>query len=257
MNVFYGFDALPSFVAPAVTVGSFDGVHGGHRVILRRLNEIARRLHGESVVITFSPHPRIVLGQADGLKLLNTLDEKIRLLSETGVDNLIVARFTEEFSRLSSEEYLQGFLVGRVGVKALVAGYNHRFGHDKRGDFAYLSARHEDLGFEICEIPRQEIDNEKVSSTTVRACIAAGDMQHAERLLTRPYPLTAVAGADGTLSDIDSYKLLPPEGSYRVVVDGDAEDVLHVTAKGLALETCRSAAAGHRMLHIEFRESRR
>ena len=82
-------------------------------------------------------------------------------------------------------------------------------------------------------------------------------MQHAERLLTRPYPCTAVAGADGTRSAIDSYKLLPPEGSYRVVVDGDAEDVLHVTAKGLALETCRSTAAERRMLHVEFRESRR
>ncbi len=152
MKVHYGFDSLPAFRSPVVTVGSYDGVHCGHRAILQRINEIAEQNNGESIVVTFAPHPRIVLGKAEGLMLLNTLDEKMVLLEEVGIDHLIVAPFTEEFSRLSSEEYVRNYLVEKIGVRTLVVGYNHHFGHNKNGDFRFLQSLQEECGFEVCEI---------------------------------------------------------------------------------------------------------
>lgn len=232
MKVHYGFESLPTFRAPVVTVGSYDGVHCGHRAILSRINELAEKGGGESVVVTFAPHPRIVLGKADGLKLLNTLDEKIALLDEVGIDHLIVAPFTEEFSRLSSEEYVRNYLVEKIGVQTLVVGYNHHFGHNKNGDFRFLQSLQEECGFEVCEISRQQIDDEKVSSTVVRGLIAEGDMAHAMRLLGRPYILIV------NLKEYvaDPYKLLPPNGRYRVQIEGQGRAVLMISHSGLNLD---------------------
>ncbi len=232
MKVHFGFDTLPAFHSPVVTVGSYDGVHCGHRAILSRINELAKSSGGESVVITFAPHPRIVLGTADGLRLLNTLDEKIVLLEEAGVDHLIVASFTEEFSRLSSEEYVRNYLVEKVGVRTLVVGYNHHFGHNKDGDFRFLQSLQNEYGFEVCEISRQQIDNEKVSSTVVRGLIAEGDMVHAKQLLGRPYILIA------NLKEYvaDPYKLLPPNGRYRVQIEGQGSAVLMISHCSMSLD---------------------
>ena len=232
MKVHYGFDSLPAFHAPVVTVGSYDGVHGGHRAILRRINELAAQNEGESIVVTFAPHPRIVLGKADGLRLLNTLEEKIALLEEVGIDHLIVAPFTEEFSRLSSQEYVRDYLVGRIGVRTLVVGYNHHFGHNKDGDFRFLQSLQEEYNFEVYEISRQQIDDEKVSSTVVRQLITMGDMAHAKRLLERPYILIANLKERST----DSYKLLPPNGRYRVEIEGQGAAVLVISHNGLSLD---------------------
>ena len=131
MRVFHGFDALPHFVRPAVTVGSYDGVHLGHRALIGRLIAEARANGGESIVLTFEPHPRITLGKAEGLRLLTTLDEKTALLEELGVDNVIVIPFDRAFIALSGEEFADDYLIGKVGAETLVAGYNHRFGHDR------------------------------------------------------------------------------------------------------------------------------
>lgn len=236
MKVHYGFDSLPAFRAPVVTVGSYDGVHGGHRAILRRINELAAQNGGESVVVTFAPHPRIVLGKADGLKLLNTLEEKIALLEEVGVDHLIVAPFTEEFSRLSSQEYVRDYLVKRIGVHTLVVGYNHHFGHNKDGDFRFLQSMQAEYGFEVYEISRQQIDDEKVSSTVVRQLITAGDVAHAMRLLERPYILITNLKERA----IDPYKLLPPNGRYRVEIEGQGAAVLMISHSGMNLDFASS-----------------
>lgn len=236
MKVHYGFDSLPAFRAPVITVGSYDGVHGGHRAILRRINELAAQNGGESVVVTFAPHPRIVLGKADGLKLLNTLEEKIALLEEVGVDHLIVAPFTEEFSRLSSQEYVRDYLVERIGVHTLVVGYNHHFGHNKDGDFRFLQSMQAEYGFEVYEISRQQIDDEKVSSTVVRQLITAGDVAHAMRLLERPYILITNLKERA----IDPYKLLPPNGRYRVEIEGQGAAVLMISHSGMNLDFASS-----------------
>lgn len=237
MKVHYGFDSLPTFKAPVITVGSYDGVHGGHRVILQRICELARENGGESIVITFAPHPRIVLGKAEGLKLLNSLEEKILLLDEVGIDNLIVAPFTEEFSRLSSEEYVRDYLVGKIGVKTLVVGYNHHFGHNKDGDFRFLQSLQSQYGFEVCEIPRQQIDDEKVSSTVVRRLIAEGKMAHASHLLNRPYLLITRVNERIECIGIDPYKLLPPMGRYEVDIEGYGRAELEISDEGARVLT--------------------
>ena len=131
IRVFHGFDALPRFVHPVVTVGSYDGVHRGHRALIERLIAEARAIGGECVVLTFEPHPRITLGRDEGLRLLTTLDEKIALLGELGVDNVIVIPFDRAFSALTGAEFVEEYLIGKVGAETLVAGYNHRFGHDR------------------------------------------------------------------------------------------------------------------------------
>lgn len=179
MQVFYGFEALPRFTHPVVTVGSFDGVHLGHRTLIERLVAEARAVAGEGIVLTFDPHPRIALGHAEGLRLLTTLDEKIRLLDGLGVDHLIVIPFDRAFGSLSGIEFVRDYLIGRVGAETLVAGYNHRFGHDRL-------AGSDIEGLRVVEVGECRIDGQKVSSTTIRKLIEREEFTEAERLLGHP-----------------------------------------------------------------------
>lgn len=178
IRVFRGFDALPRFVRPVVTVGSYDGVHLGHRALIDRLTAEARAVGGESVVLTFDPHPRITLGRGEGLRLLTTLDEKVALLRGLGVDNVIVIPFDRTFSALSGEEFARRYLIGKVGAETLVAGYDHRFGHD-RIDCDRLAA----LGMRVIRVDERSVEDEHVSSTAIRRLVEAGRIAEAERLL--------------------------------------------------------------------------
>lgn len=217
MRVFYGFDNLPRFRQPIVTVGSYDGVHAGHRVLLGKIVATAKEEGNESIVITFSPHPRTVLeGASSDIRLLNSLKEKMLLMSELGIDNLIVAPFTRDFSRVSSADFVQQYLIDRVGVGRLVVGYNHHFGHNKEGNFNYLYKLQEQFGFSIYEVSQQQVDNDKVSSTVVRKLIAEGRMSQAAKALCRPYFIICQADADGTLIIDEPTKLLPCNGTYSV-----------------------------------------
>ncbi len=177
MKVFRGFDNLPTFRHPVVTVGSYDGVHRGHRVLLDRLVTEARKIGGESIVVTFEPHPRIALGKAEGLQLLTTLDEKAALLEAIGVDNLIVAPFDRQFAALSGAEFAEEYLCKKLGAEMLVAGYNHRFGHDRIDGTTLGNSRLRVIRVEACEI-----EGVRVSSTIIRRLLAAGDTATAERL---------------------------------------------------------------------------
>lgn len=226
MQVFQGFDNLPVFNHAVVTVGSYDGVHAGHRVLLDRIRNTARATNGESVLITFSPHPRKVL-EYGPVGLLSTLREKEYLLSGAGIDNLIVVPFTPEFSRLDSETFVRDYLCGKVRARKLYVGYNHRFGKDKEGDFRVLDRLSAELGFEICEIPRQEVDREKVSSTVIRDLIAAGRMREAETLLGHPYVVLLHQDKESFRPD-DTDKLLPPNGIYSVRVLGPSTSAVTV-----------------------------
>lgn len=182
MRVFHGFDALPRFVRPAVTVGSYDGVHLGHRALIERLVAEARANGGESIVLTFEPHPRITLGRAGGLQLLTTLDEKIALLEGLGVDNVIVIPFDRTFSALSGEEFVDDYLIGRVGAEILVAGYNHRFGHDRIDSDALAATER----LRVVKVEQCDVEGQHVSSTAIRRLLQQGKTAEAERLLGHP-----------------------------------------------------------------------
>lgn len=188
MRIFHGFDSLPSFCAPAVTIGSFDGVHLGHRALIKRLVAEARRIGGESVVLTFEPHPRVALGHAGGLRLLSTLDEKIVLLERMGVDNLVVIPFDGAFSALSAAAFVEEYLRGRLGARVLIAGYNHRFGHDR----VAFSASEEFAGLRVVRVDECNVGGEHVSSTVIRRLLDEGRTEEAERLLG--HPLRVVRG---------------------------------------------------------------
>ena len=178
IRVFHGFGALPRFVHPVVTVGSYDGVHLGHRALIERLVAEARAAGGESIVLTFDPHPRITLGRGEGLRLLTTLDEKIALLGELGVDNVIVIPFDRAFSALTGAEFVDSYLIGRVGAETLVAGYNHRFGHDRLDcDALAASGRLRIVKVEPCTV-----DGQRVSSTLIRRLLEEGKTAEAARL---------------------------------------------------------------------------
>lgn len=178
IRVFHGFDALPRFVRPVVTVGSFDGVHLGHRALIGRLVTEARAADGESIVLTFEPHPRITLGRGEGLRLLTTLDEKIALLGELGVDAVIVIPFDRAFSALTGAEFVEEYLIGKVGAETLVAGYNHRFGHDRADcDVFAASGR-----LRVVKVGPCTVNGVRVSSTLIRRLLEEGKAEEAARL---------------------------------------------------------------------------
>ncbi len=230
MLIHRGLDELHPLPNAVVTSGTFDGVHRGHQTILARLTEVARASGGESVLITYWPHPRTVLSNDSmDLKLLTTLDEKIDLLEQAGVDHLVVIPFTRAFSELSSAEYIRQVLIDKIGTRKLVIGYDHRFGRDREGGFDYIRAHQNEYGFGVEEIPRQDIEAVGVSSSRIRAALDAGQIDIANRLLGRPYSLsgTVVKGRQlgrtigfptANLQIDDPVKLIPANGVYAVDV---------------------------------------
>lgn len=231
MKVFKNINEFVPIHNAVVTSGTFDGVHLGHQKILNRLDEVAKSIEGESVVITFHPHPRMVVSlDAADLKLLSTIDEKIELLEKQGVNNLIIIPFTREFSELSSTEFIQKILIEKIGTKKLVIGYDHRFGRNREGGFDYLKANSGQYGFEIEEIPRQEIDTLTISSTKIRTALLDGDTHTANELLGRNYSFKGLVAKGRQLGRTigfptanvqvpETYKLIPGDGVYAVKVE--------------------------------------
>jgi riboflavin kinase / FMN adenylyltransferase len=230
MKVYKSIQEFRPIENAVVTSGTFDGVHKGHQKILNRLNEVADGINGESVVITFHPHPRMVIAtDSDDLKLLSTIDEKIQLLDNQGVKHLIIIPFTREFSELTSDEFINKILVERIGTKKLVIGYDHRFGRNREGGFDYLKVHSHEYGFEIEEIPRQEIDHLTISSTKIRNSLIEGNVKIANELLGRMYSFTGLIAKGRQLGRTigfptanvqvsEQYKLIPSDGVYAVKV---------------------------------------
>ena len=214
---------------PVVTVGIFDGVHPGHRFILKRLREAAQSLDGESVLVTLWPHPRTILNKVDeGFRLLNTLEEKTGMLEEEGVDHLLVIPFTKSFSRLSSCDFIREVLVEKIGIRHLVVGYNHRFGRDREGDFNKLKKCAGEYGFGIEKVPPLELDSGKISSSEIRKCLQKGDVKRANRLLGWNYAFTGEVVGGSRLGTSIGFptanitpgkedKLMPADGVYAVL----------------------------------------
>lgn len=230
MKIYHSLDDFTRLNYGVVTSGTFDGVHLGHQKIIQRLDEISRKNMGESVVITFWPHPRIILRPTDlSLKLLNTFEEKAELLRQQNIDHLIRIPFTKEFSQLTSQEFITNILVETIGTKKLVIGYDHRFGKNREGSFEQLKLNGPTYGFEVEEIPQQDIDHVAVSSSKIRKALEGGDIDTATHFLGRPYSLTGrvikgdklgrVLGFPTANIDLDSHdKLIPTEGIYAVRV---------------------------------------
>lgn len=234
MKVYYNLADFHILENAVVTSGTFDGVHVGHQQILKRLRELAKQSGGESVVLTFWPHPRMVVSQdSQDLKLLSTIDEKIEILAEQGIEHLLVLPFTREFSELSSESYVQEILLKKIGTKKMVIGYDHRFGRNREGGFEFLKNNNDKFGIEIEEISKQEIDNLTISSTKIRLALNSGNIKIANELLGRNYSFTGVVVKGRQLGRTigfptanvrvaENYKLIPVNGVYiiRVLVRG-------------------------------------
>lgn len=221
-----------------LTTGAFDGVHIGHRKIIERLNDVAHSINGESIILTFFPHPQLILNpNSYDLKLLNTREEKIELLEKTGIDHLIEIPFTKEFSSLTSDEFIQDILVKKIGVKRLVIGYDHHFGRGRSGNFSSLKANEAQYGFEVEEIPEQDIRSVAVSSTKIRKALTDGDIATANTFLGYNYFMrgTVVGGQrigreigfpTANIEVTNPYKLIPSKGAYavRIQISGQVYD---------------------------------
>jgi riboflavin kinase/FMN adenylyltransferase len=230
MKVYHDTEKFIGVRFPVVTSGTFDGVHLGHQKIIRRLKEIADQNGGETVLLTFYPHPRMVLYPDDhALKLLTTQDEKIALLEKQGIDHLIIYPFSRQFSRLSSVNFIRDILVNKIGTKKLAIGYNHHFGRNREGSFQHLRDSGPIYGFEVEEIPAMDIDNIEISSTKIRKSIQAGNIKMANTFLGYSYIVAGkvVRGRQighslgyptANIEPEDKYKLIPGDGIYVVEV---------------------------------------
>ncbi len=232
MKIYQGVEEFTKLENAIVTTGTFDGVHIGHRKILQRLNDLAKKVNGESVLLTFYPHPRMVLQESTDLKLLTTIEEKSNLLEEIGIDHLIIQAFTKDFSRTTSLEFVRDILVNQIGTKKLVIGYDHHFGRNREGSFEHLKEFGPLYGFEVEEIPAQEIDDVNVSSTKIRKALSDGEIGIATKYLGHYFKLSGkVIQGDQIGRELgfptanieieNTYKLIPSHGVYAVYVKLD------------------------------------
>ena len=216
--------------APVVTIGSFDGVHLGHCKILERLNFIAQEKHGESVVVTFNPHPRLVLfPHENDLQLLNTKDEKTMLLEKAGIQHLIFYPFTKEFAKKSYTDFVSEILVEQLKIKALVVGHDHRFGNNREGSFQFLQKLSTKYNFILERVEAMTVDQSAISSTAIRKALEKGDLEKANRYLGYTFNIqgTVIEGVHlgrkiqfptANIEVNDPLKIIPANGVYAVRV---------------------------------------
>lgn len=219
---------------PVLTVGTFDGVHVGHQKIVAKINEIAKEIGGESVLLTFHPHPRQVLfPDDDSLKLINTIEEKTSLLDSFGLDHVIYMAFEKSLSRMSPVEYVRDILVNKIGIHTIVIGYDHHFGRNREGDIDLLRELGPVYDFNVIEISAQEVDEITVSSTKVRKAIEQGDIASATEFLGHSFTLSGIVvrgrqiGREmgyptANLKVEDKNKIIPGNGVYAVkgIIEG-------------------------------------
>ena len=231
MITHYELDDLPTFRPAVLTIGSFDGVHLGHQQLLRRIRRMAEARGGESIVITFDPHPRTVLRpDDDSLRLLSTTEEKAAYCAEQGIDHLVVVPFTPAFSQLRPAEYIENFLVRYFSPDRIVIGYDHHFGRDRTGNVEFLRYHAAQFGYEVVEIAAQEVSEITVSSTKIRDALLAGQVGRARDLMGRPYELSGsvvqgkqigrtIGYPTANLEVVDRLKLVPAKGIYAVYAE--------------------------------------
>ena len=222
-----------------ITVGTFDGVHAGHRAIIDTVAEKARKREARSVLVTFDPHPRDIINPGDaGIKLLTTLPERSEILEELGIDTMVVIPFDRDFSLLSSEEFIRDIIYKKVGVSEFVIGYDHQFGRNREGTIETIERLGKELGFDSYVVSKREVGEKTVSSTAIRNAISEdGNVEEAANFLQRPYRLngTVVHGdkrgkeigfPTANIKPEHSRKIIPKDGVYavRVRINGDWYD---------------------------------
>ena len=243
MQVHRDISNLPFFKNAIITIGTFDGVHTGHLQIINQLKKEAEQVDGETVIITFDPHPRMIISKTDlskdAIKLLNTLPEKIELLQKQNIDHLVIVPFTLEFSEQSAEEYIKDFLVEKFHPHSLIIGYDHRFGKNRQGDYKLLEAYQSIFNFKVKEIPEHVLHHIIISSTRIRHALEEKDINTANEYLGYPYffegnviegnKLGRTLGYPTANIEVnDKNKLIPANGVYAVEVSiATDNDIVH------------------------------
>lgn len=243
-----------------VTIGTFDGVHFGHQKIIKQLVEKAKSDNGESVILTFFPHPRMIIDpENQDLKMINTINEKAEILKSLGVDHLIITPFTRDFSNQLPEDYIKNTLVNNIGTKHIIIGYDHRFGKDRSGNLSDLKAAGLHYGFSVEEIMEQDIHDVAVSSTKIRQALLAGDVSLANDYLGYPFSIfgrvikgdkigRTIGFPTANIFVEETYKLIPGDGIYAVTVEMESEvrspesDVLNPKPSTLNLQPYKGMA---------------
>lgn len=230
MKIHLGTETIREIKNAVVTAGTFDGVHVGHQQILSRLRALADKTGGQTVLITYWPHPRLVLKPLENtLLLLSTFPEKANLLEQYGVDHLVKIPFTQEFAQMTPEDYIKVILSERVKTSNMIIGYDHRFGKDRAGGLDELKAFAPKYNYEVEEIPRQDIDEIGISSTKIRRALETGDIKTANKYLGRSYAVTGkvihgkklgrtIGYPTANIVVKETYKLIPADGIYAVKV---------------------------------------
>ena len=238
MQVHTALNQLPAFKKAVITIGTFDGVHNGHKQVLHALKSTAQSVGGESVLITFDPHPRKVVSSAIlGIRLLNTLEEKKKLLEKEGIDHLVIVPFTEKFANLSATEYIEEFLVAHFHPHTIIMGHDHQFGRNRQGNYALLASKAEQFGYLLKEIPKQVVEDITISSTKIREHLSRAAIAAANQLLGYPFFFSGrvvhgnkigrtLGYPTANLKIEDPEKIVPGNGIYAVYARPEGSDHL-------------------------------
>jgi len=246
MQVHRDIDNLPAFRNAVVTIGTFDGVHMGHRQIIDKLNAEAIAVNGETVIITFHPHPKKVVSTAIlGIRLINTLDERIELLKQLGIDHLVVVPFTEAYANQTAEDYIKNFLIEKFHPHTIIIGYDHRFGRERLGDYRLLEKKAAEYKYQLKEIPKHILENISISSTDIREAISHSDIGTADKLLGYEFFFSGVVVhgdklgrklgyPTANLKIMDEEKIIPGNGIYAVYAElQNIDEISHSRYKGM------------------------
>ena len=265
MNIYNHIDEFKKIHNAVVTIGTFDGVHIGHQKIISRLQEVAHKNGGETVILTFFPHPRMILHPDDlNIKLISTMNEKAEKLADLGINHLIITPFTRDFSNQTPQEYIKDILIDKIGTSQIVIGYDHRFGKDRMGGLKELQSFSKEFGFGVEEIPEQDINDVAVSSTKIRNAILCGDVKTAKDFLGYSFQLSGkVIRGDQLGRELgfptanlfieESYKLIPADGIYAVSVEFENKTIKHKISNGMAYIGHRPTINGmHRNIEVNI-----
>jgi riboflavin kinase / FMN adenylyltransferase len=228
MKVHHDLSSLPTFTNPVITIGTFDGVHFGHRKIIEQLTQQAKTIYGESILISFEPHPRLIINPLDNsLEILSTLSEKINILSELGIDHFVIVPFDAAFANQTALQYISDFLITYFHPHTIIIGYDHQFGKNREGNLQLLQQLQDQYQYQLIEIKKQLIAEIDVSSTIIRKSLQTGNLQKANELLQHAYSLTGtvihgdkrgrtIGYPTANIAIHNKYKLIPDNGVYVI-----------------------------------------